>query len=102
MILRTFMDTFSAHHAVNGLHMLLLPFCVNAFNPHGTDMIAGAAFRTGSAVLFQLEQVKSFEQPHQISHRADNAPEALDEKAANQQDYSKKTSQIQIRPIAST
>ena len=101
MILRTFVDTFTAQHTVNRLYVFFLSFRINAFNPHRAGMIAGTTFRTGCAVLFQLKQIESFEKPHQIPHRADNAPKPFDEKAAYQKRYCKKTSQIQICPIAS-
>ena len=88
------MDTLAAHHTVNCLHIFLIPFRVNAFNPHRAGMIAGSAFRAGSAVFPQLEQIKSFKQPHQIPHRTNNAPKAFDEKAAYQNHHCKKSAKI--------
>ncbi len=64
MILRAFMNTLPAHHAVNSLHIFFLPFRVYALNPHWTGMVAGSAFRAGSTVFFEPEQIKSFQQSH--------------------------------------
>ena len=88
------MDTFAAHHTVNRLHTLLFPLRVNTFDPHRAGVVAGSAFRTGSAVFFQLEQIKPLEKPHQIPHRTDNAPKTLDEKAAYQDHDCKKSAKI--------
>lgn len=94
------MNTLPTHHAVNGLHILLFSFCVNAFDTHKTGMITGPTFCTGNTILFQLKKVEPFKQSHQIPHRADDAPKAFNKKASHQYRYGKKTSQIQIRPIA--
>ena len=94
MVLRTFVDTLSTHHTVNGLHIFLVPFRVNTLNPHRTGMIACSAFRAGNTVFFELEQVKSFEKPHQIPHGTDNAPKAFDKKAAHHNRNRKKTAKI--------
>ena len=93
------MYALATHHAVNRLHVFFLSFCINAFNPHRAGMVAGSAFRTGSTIFFQFKQVKPFEKPHQIPHRADNAPEPLNKKTAHQDYYGKKAAKIQIRPI---
>ena len=88
------MDTLATHHTINCLHIFLISFRVNAFNPHRAGMIAGSAFRAGSTVFFELEQIKSFEQPHQIPHWAYNAPKAFDEKTAYQNHHGKKSAKI--------
>ncbi len=82
MILRAFVDTLPAHHAVNSLHIFFFPLRVYALNSHRAGMVAGPAFRAGSTVFFEPEQIKSFQQSHQIPQRADDTPKSFYEKAS--------------------
>lgn len=98
VVFRAFVDALSAHEAVHGLDIGLVPLGVDILQPHGTRLVTGPALRTGGAVLFQLEQVEFIEDAQQIPHGTHETPEPLDEEAAYQQEHGQEAGKSIIDP----